>query len=83
MLTGITWKSVPNFTQYGQELRPVRVGIDLLSPTVKCSGPGSVVVIATGYGLGGPKIESRWGARFSTPFQTQPLVQWVPGLCRG
>jgi len=35
-------------------------------------GPGSVVGIATGYGLDGPGIESRWGARFSTPVQTVP-----------
>jgi hypothetical protein len=30
-------------------------------------GPGSVVGIATGYGLDGPGIESRLGARFSAP----------------
>jgi len=35
-------------------------------------GPGSVVGIATGYGLGGPGIESRWGARFSAPVQSGP-----------
>jgi hypothetical protein len=35
-------------------------------------GPGSVVVIATGYGLDGPCIESRWGARFFAPVQTGP-----------
>jgi len=35
-------------------------------------GPGSVVGIATGYGLDGPGIESRWGARFSAPVQTIP-----------
>ena len=35
-------------------------------------GPGSVVGIATGYGLDGPCIESRWGARFSAPVQTGP-----------
>jgi hypothetical protein len=35
-------------------------------------GPGSVVGIATGYGLDGPGIESRWGARFSAPVQTGP-----------
>ena len=35
-------------------------------------GPGSVVGIATGYGLGGPGIESRWEARFSAPVQTGP-----------
>ena len=34
-------------------------------------GPGSVVGIATGYGLDGPGIESRWGgARFSAPLQS-------------
>ena len=33
-------------------------------------GPGSSVSIATGYGLDGPGIESRWGARFSAPVQT-------------
>ena len=36
------------------------------------SGPGSVVVIATAYGLDGPGIGSRWGARFSAPVQTGP-----------
>jgi len=35
-------------------------------------GPGSVVGIATGLGVEGPGIESRWGARFSAPFQTGP-----------
>jgi len=34
------------------------------------NGPGSVVGIATGYGLDGPGIKSRWGARFSAPVQT-------------
>jgi len=34
------------------------------------SGPGSSVGIATGYGLDGPGIESRWEARFSAPVQT-------------
>ena len=32
--------------------------------------PGSAVGIATDYGLDGPGIESRWGARFSAPVQT-------------
>jgi len=46
--------STINFTQ-----------IDILS-----CGPGSSVGIATGYGLDGPGIESRWGTRFSAPVQT-------------
>jgi len=35
-------------------------------------GRGSSVGIATGYGLDGPGIESRWGAIFSAPVQTGP-----------
>jgi len=38
-------------------------------------GPGSVVGIATGYGLDDPGIESQWGARFSAPVQTGPGAQ--------
>ena len=50
--------------------------------------PGSVVGIATAYGLDGPGIQSRWGRDFphlSGPAvrPTQPPVQWVPGLSRG
>jgi hypothetical protein len=35
-------------------------------------GPDSSVGIATRYGLDGPGIESRWGARFSAHVQTGP-----------
>ena len=53
-----------------------------------CVGRDSSVGIATGYGLDGPGIESRWGRHFprlSTPVlgPTQPPVQWEPGLSRG
>jgi len=51
-------------------------------------GPGSVVGIATAYGLDGPGIESWWGRDFphqsrSALRPTQPPVQWVQVLSRG
>ena len=52
------------------------------------NGPDSVVGIATGYGLDGPGIETRWwrdSPNMSRPGlgPTQAPVQWIPGLCRG
>jgi hypothetical protein len=51
-------------------------------------GAGSVVGIATAYGLEGPGIESRWGGHFlhlsrPAPRPTQPSAQWVLGPSRG
>jgi hypothetical protein len=40
--------------------------------TYAYSGSSSVDGIATGYGLDGPGIEFRWGARISRPVQTGP-----------
>jgi hypothetical protein len=42
------------------------------APTWAYCGPGSVVGIATGYGLDGPGIEAQWGASFFAPVQTGP-----------
>jgi hypothetical protein len=51
-------------------------------------GPGSSVGIATGYGLEGPEIKSRWGRDFSHTSRpalgpTHPSVQCVRGLSWG
>ena len=59
----------------------------LCRPTDEC-GPGNSVGVATGYGLDGPKIESRLWRDFSHLSRPalgtiQPPVQWVPGLSRG
>jgi hypothetical protein len=44
----------------------------LLSEPFIFMGRDISVSIATRYGLAGPGIESRWGARFSAPVQTDP-----------
>jgi len=43
-----------------------------------CCEPGSVVGLATVYGLDGPGIEFRWGARFSARVQTVPGAHTAP-----
>jgi len=42
-------------------------------------GPGSVVGIATGYGLDGSGIESRWGRDF--PHLSRPDLGAQPAFC--
>jgi len=45
--------------------------------------PVTIVDIATGYGLEGPGIVSRWGHLFRPALDpTETPVQWVPGLSR-
>jgi hypothetical protein len=46
---------------------------------IPTGGLGSVVGIATAYGLDGPGIESQLGARFSAPVQTSPEAH--PASC--
>jgi hypothetical protein len=51
-------------------------------------GLGSVVGVATDYGMDSTGIESQWGQDFLYLSRlalglTQPPVQWVPGLSRG
>jgi hypothetical protein len=58
------------------------------SLTLNSCGPGSLVGIATVYGLDGPGIESRWERDFphlSRPAlrPNQPPVQWVNGSFPG
>ena len=72
--TGLSWlyslcpgEFYGNFCTKAQNTR-----LHLACTSALDSGPGSVVDIATGYGLDGQGIESRWGARFSAPVQTGP-----------
>jgi hypothetical protein len=63
-------------------------GVKVTGEERHSGGPGSVVGIATAYGMGGPGIESRYGLDFPhlsrpTLRPTHPPVQWVPGLSWG
>ena len=64
------------------------IHFNIILPSIPTCGPGSVVGIATGYGLDDPGIEFRWGRDFPHLFRPalgpiQPPLQWVPGLSRG
>jgi len=51
----------------------------MMMKTSTFGGPGSSVGITTDYGLESPGIETRWRARFSTPFQTGSVAH--PASC--
>jgi len=79
-----------HFTKYSLYARPTGVARGSYRASLMSSTyiTGSVVGIATGYGLDGPGIEYRWGRdipRLSRPAlgPTQPSVQWVPCVSRG
>jgi hypothetical protein len=62
--------------------------IPLMQANISKSRPGSSVGIATGYGLDGSGIDSRYGRdspHLSRPAlgSTQTSVQWIPGLSPG
>jgi hypothetical protein len=58
-----------------------------LTSYFEASGPGSSVGIATGYGMDGPGIESRWGEIFRTcpdePWGPPSLLYNGPRVCPG
>jgi len=60
----------------------------LLKNRYQWMGRDRAVGINTGYGLDGPRIESRWGRDFPHPSgpalgPTQPPIQWELGLSWG
>jgi len=57
--------------QYAMRMRHIAICVVPYST----SGPDSSVGIATGYGLDGPRIESRWGGKI---FRTCPDRRWGP-----
>ena len=68
VVTGVLYSGYPGFKSQSRVVTLTQNLPFFLNPC----GPGSVVCKATGYGLDGPGIESRWGATFSAPVQTDP-----------
>ena len=60
------------FVMESTSLGQISHTFSIIIPIIHFVGRDSSVGIATRYGLDGPGIESRWGARFSAPVQTGP-----------
>ena len=73
---------VPILNQNKIEFSPANLHFKthlIFSSSLLC-GPGSSVGIATGYGMDGSGIDSRWGARFCASVQTGPGAN--PASCK-
>ena len=58
----VLWAEIPSFKR--KSLKVLFFWSELTTANEDTLGAGSVVGIATGYGLDGPGIESRWGRDF-------------------
>ena len=78
LLQQCSWRNILDIVVWGRRIHKSALpqetlGLRICPLPYNTSGvPSSVLGIATGYGLDGPGIESRWGARFSAPVQTGP-----------
>ena len=69
---GMSNLEISNQTSVGTRVLIFNVALNFPKLIIEINGSGSSVGVVTGYGLDGPWIESRWGARFSIPAQTGP-----------
>ena len=76
----LTFYKIIRLTKYSERSKNF-FKLSLLQPLHSIGGRDSSAGIATGYGLDGSGIESRWRARFSAPVQTGPGAH--PASCTG
>jgi hypothetical protein len=69
-----------HFTRFQSEPQQIKVKYFSSVPTWAYVGRNSSVGIATRYGIDVQGIEYRWGARFSTPVQTDPGASYAMGI---